>query len=85
METAVGSKPPQPRPGRFLRRVGTVLFRAFVVLLGAFGVCFSFANYPWFGAAVVLLILLLLGYAEQQRRATQRASQAARRRNRPAS
>jgi ABC-type Mn2+/Zn2+ transport system permease subunit len=59
-----------------------VLFWAAVVLLGAFGAYFSFANYPWFGAATVLLIALLIGYSEQRRRAAQKAKDAVRRRNR---
>jgi fructose-1,6-bisphosphatase/inositol monophosphatase family enzyme len=83
METAATSKPPQRRHERSLRRVGSVLFWSAVVVLGAFGMYFSFANYPWFGAAVVLLILLLIGYSERKRRATRRAAETTRRRNRP--
>jgi apolipoprotein N-acyltransferase len=82
MDTAVTSKPPQPRHERFLRRVGSVLLWTAVVLLGAFGIYFSFANYPWFGAAVVVLILLLVGYSERKRRATQKARDAERRQHR---
>jgi hypothetical protein len=82
METAVADKPPQRRHGRFLRRVGSLLFWTAVVVLGAFGMYFSFANYPWFGAAVVLLIFLLIGYLERKRRATQEAREAARRQHR---
>jgi hypothetical protein len=82
MDAAVASKPPQPRHHRFLRRVGSVLFWTAVVVLGAFGIYFSFANYPWFGVAVVLLALLLVGYSEWRRRAAQRAAEAARRRSR---
>jgi hypothetical protein len=59
-----------------------VLFWTAVVLLGAFGMYFSFANYPWVGAGIVLLIVLLIGYSERQRRATQRAKEAARRQQR---
>jgi membrane-bound ClpP family serine protease len=83
METGVTSKSPQPRQRRVLRRVGSALVWAVVVLLGAFGVVFSFANYPWFGASVVALFLLLVGYSEQTRRRAQRAREAERRRNRP--
>jgi hypothetical protein len=53
-----------------------------MVVLGAFGVYFSFANYPVFGIGVVLLILLLTGYSEQKRRTKQKAREAARRRER---
>jgi hypothetical protein len=59
------------------------VFWAAVVLLGTFGIYFSFANYPWFGAAAVLLILLLVGYSEQKRRTARRAREASRFRNRP--
>jgi membrane-bound ClpP family serine protease len=83
METTVTSESPQLRQRRFLRRVGSALFWAAIVLLGAFGIIFSFANYPWFGATVVVLILLLLGYSEQKRRTAQRAREAARMWNRP--
>lgn len=83
METAVAPKPPQRRHGRLLRRVGSVLLWAVVVVLGAFGIYFSFANYPWFGVAVVVLALLLVGYSERTRRAERAAAEAARRRNRP--
>lgn len=60
-----------------------MLLWAAVVVLGAFGMYFTFANYPWFGAVEVLLILLLTGYSERKRRATRKANEAARRRNRP--
>jgi hypothetical protein len=58
-----------------------VLLWTAVVVLGAFGMYFTFTNYPWFGVAVVLLILLLTGYAERKRRATQKTREAARRRS----
>ena len=83
METAVRSRRPPQRQRRVLRRVGSVLLWAAVVLLGAFGIDFSFANYPWFGVATVLLILLVVGCAEQRRRTAQRAREAARMRHRP--
>ena len=60
-----------------------MLLWALLVLLGAFGTYFTFANYPWFGAAVLLLALLLIARTERKRRATQRARETARRRNRP--
>jgi uncharacterized membrane protein YbhN (UPF0104 family) len=67
---------------RLLRPVVAVLFWAGVLVLGAFGIYFSFANYPSFGIAVVLSILLVLGYSERERRKRQRASERARRRHR---
>jgi uncharacterized membrane protein YbhN (UPF0104 family) len=67
---------------RLLRPVVVVLFWAGVLVLGAFGIYFSFANYPSFGIAVVLSILLVLGYSERERRKRQRASERARRRHR---
>jgi heme exporter protein D len=49
-----------------------------VLVLGAFGLVFSFANYPWFATAVVLLIVLAIGFSERRRRIAQET----RRRNR---
>jgi hypothetical protein len=69
-----------PAVERLLRRGGLVLFWGLVLLLGAFGAYFSFANYPSFGSGVVLAILLLIAYRERQRRARRRASERARRR-----
>jgi heme exporter protein D len=43
-----------------------------VLVLGAFGIVFSFANYPWFGIAVALLILLAIGYSQRRRRIAQK-------------
>lgn len=63
------------------RRVGPVLYWIVVVMLGAFGVFFTFANYPSFAIAVVLLILLLTGFSEWKRRARQNARAEARRRD----
>jgi heme exporter protein D len=51
-----------------------------VLVLGAFGMVFSFANYPWVESAVVLALLLALGYSERRRR----IARAARRRRRAA-
>jgi hypothetical protein len=48
----------------------------------AFGVVFTFANYPWFGGVVVSVTLVLLAHAERRRRLNQRASESARRRSR---
>jgi heme exporter protein D len=72
----------RPLLERFLRRVISVLSRAGLVVLAAFGTYFSFANYPAFGIAVVLSILLLIGYAERSRRARERALARVRRRDR---
>lgn len=82
MDSAVTPKPPQRRHGRFLRRVGSALIWTIAVVLGAFGLYFTFANYPWFGVAAALLIILLLVYSERQRRAAQKARETARTRNR---
>jgi hypothetical protein len=82
VEDAFTSKPPHRRHVRGLRRAGTVLIWTVAVVLGAFGLYFSLANYPWFGVAVVLLILALVGYSERERRATRRARSVARARNR---
>ena len=45
-----------------------MLLWAAVLLLAAFGIVFTFANYPWIGAALVLLTLLAIGYSERRRR-----------------
>jgi hypothetical protein len=63
---------------RLLRRVGW----AGVLVLGAFGVYFSFANYPWFGIAALSAIILSIGYSERQRREELKASESARRQSR---
>jgi hypothetical protein len=60
------------------RRVVSVLAGACLLVLGAFGVVFSFANYPLFAIGLVLLIVLLAGYAERTRRTRQQARDAAR-------
>jgi hypothetical protein len=67
---------------RLLRRVVAVGLWAWLVVLGAFGIYFSFANYPSFGIAVVLSIVLALGYSERRRRKRQRAWERARRQQR---
>ena len=69
IKSAVTRKQPQPRlVERLLRRGGSLLLWAGVLVLAAFGIVFSFANYPWFGTAVVLLTLLAIGYSERRRR-----------------
>lgn len=82
MEDAVGRRQRSPSPGRLLRRIGSVLFWAVVLLLGAFGVYFSFANYPWLAGGVLLLVLVAVAYSEQRRRAKLKAREAARARAR---
>jgi hypothetical protein len=73
----------QPLLKRLPRRIGSVLLWAGLLLIAAFGVVFTFANYPWFGVGVALVILLLTGYSERKRRARQEAREMARRRDRP--
>jgi hypothetical protein len=68
-----------PTRGRLLRRVGSALTWGGVLLLGAFGIYFTFANYPLFGVGVVLAMLLLTAYRERKRRSRQRASERVRR------
>jgi uncharacterized membrane protein len=67
-----------------LRRVVSVLYWAAVVVLGAFGLYFSFTNYPVFGIAVLLAIAVLIVYSERSRRRRQRAADRARRREQTA-
>lgn len=64
------------------RRVVSVLLWVGVLALGAFGVTFSFANYPVFGISVLLLILLAIGYSEQSRRKERRTLEEARKQKR---
>jgi hypothetical protein len=62
-----------------LRRVVSVLAWAAVVVLGAFGLYFSFANYPAVGIAVTLSAVALIAYSERSRRQRQRSADRARR------
>jgi len=71
----------RPLVGRLVRRVVSVLTWTGGLLLGAFGISFSFANYPSFGIGILLLILLAIGYSERRRR-KRRASERAMRRDR---
>jgi uncharacterized membrane protein len=64
------------------RRAVSVLSWTSLLVLGAFGVVFSFANYPVFAACLVVLILLLVARAERTRRTEQHARDAARMRAR---
>jgi hypothetical protein len=60
------------------RRIVSVLGWACLLVLGAFGVVFSFANYPLYAGGVVLLTLVLAGQAERTRRTRQQERDAAR-------
>jgi hypothetical protein len=60
------------------RRVVSVSWWACLLVLGAFGAIFSFANYPLYATGLVLLILVLAGHAERARRTRQQARDAAR-------
>lgn len=64
------------------RRVLSVLAWTCLIVLGAFGVVFSFANYPLYATGLVLLILVLGVYAERTRRVRQQARDEARMRAR---
>jgi uncharacterized RDD family membrane protein YckC len=64
---------------RVLRRVVSVLAWAAVVVLGAFGLYFSFANYPEFGVVLTLSAVALIAYSERSRRQRQRSADRARR------
>jgi hypothetical protein len=64
---------------RVLRRVLSVVSWAAVVVLGMFGLSFSFANYPAFGIAVTLSALVLIAHSERSRRQRARSADRARR------
>ncbi|HET9115027.1 MAG TPA: hypothetical protein VFN33_02935 [Gaiellaceae bacterium] len=64
------------------RRVLSVLAWTCLIVLGAFGVVFSFANYPLYATGLVLLVLILVVYAERTRRVRQQARDEARMRAR---
>ena len=64
---------------RVLRRLLSVLAWAPVVVLGMFGISFSFANYPAFGIAVTLCALVLIAVSERSRRQRTRLADRARR------
>ena len=68
----------QSLAARFLRRVGSVLLGTGVLVLGAFGVYFSFANYPWLSLGVLLLFLVASAFSERKRRAKRKAREEAR-------
>jgi hypothetical protein len=59
---------------RLLHRLISILAWAAAVVLGVFGIYFSFANYPAFGIAVTLSVVALLAYSERTRHHRQRAA-----------
>jgi heme exporter protein D len=63
----------------------SLLAWAGALVLGAFGIFFSFANYPVFATVVALAILLLVGYSERNRRRKQAETARRRERTRAAS
>jgi hypothetical protein len=64
---------------RLLHRVVSVLSWSALLLLGAFGIYFSFANYPVYGVVVTLAVVVLVGHSERSRRQARVASERARR------
>jgi hypothetical protein len=64
---------------RLLHRVISILAWAAAVVLGVFGIYFSFANYPAYGIAVTLSVVVLIAYSERSRHQRQRAADRARR------
>jgi hypothetical protein len=64
---------------RLLHRVISILAWAAAVVLGVFGIYFSFANYPAFGIAVTLSVVVLIAYSERGRHQRQRTADRARR------
>lgn len=78
MESA--ARPQGPRaPARALRRLGSLSLWAGVVVLGAFGTYFTFANYLWFGVGVVVVMLLLVVRSGRKQRRKRRAYEQRRR------
>jgi hypothetical protein len=64
---------------RLLHRVISIVAWTAAVVLGAFGIYFSFANYPAFGIAVTLSVVALIAYSERNRHQRQRTADRARR------
>jgi K+-sensing histidine kinase KdpD len=64
---------------RLLHRVVSVLSWSALLVLGAFGIYFSFANYPVYGIVVTLAVVVVVGYSERSRRQARVASERARR------
>ena len=67
---------------RRLHALISVLSWALVVVLGTFGIYFSFANYPVVAVALTLAIVVLVGHSERNRRQRRRAVDRARRQHR---
>lgn len=82
MDSAITTKHALPLVGRLLRRIGSVLLWTGVLVAGAFGLYFSFANYPGPAIGLVLAMLLLAGYSERKRRKRRAAAESARSRAR---
>jgi hypothetical protein len=58
--------------GRLAGRSAILLAYLVLLILGLFGLLFSFLNYPWLAIGLLLLLLLAVGKAKRQRRRTQR-------------
>ena len=82
MDSAVTTKHALPLVGRILRRIGSVLLWAGVLVTATFGLYFSFANYPGPAIGLLLSLLLLAGYSERKRRKRRAAAESARSRAR---
>ena len=82
VQTRSRASPRRAATNHLPHRVISVLSSAALLLLGAFGIYFSFANYPAFGIGVTLSIAVLVGYSERSRRKKQRELERARRRGR---
>jgi heme exporter protein D len=67
---------------RFLPRAGSALAWAGVVVLGSFGVVFTFANYPALGIGELVLLVLLAVYSGWKRRDRLARAERARKRER---
>jgi heme exporter protein D len=67
---------------RLVHRITSILSWAAFLVLGGFGIYFTFANYPAFGIAVALSLIVLLGHSERSRRQRRREAEGARRRDR---
>ena len=59
---------------RLLHAFISVLSWALVVVLGTFGIYFSFANYPVFAVVLTLSIVVLVAHSERHRRRRRRAA-----------
>lgn len=82
METTLTPEPRRRSRGRFLRRAGSALAWLAALVLGLFGIVFTFVNYPWIGVGMVLLLFALVGSSERKRRERRARVDRARERNR---